>query len=107
MLRLVGFETDFGPKILQLFRGREIFRPKSREIAPKSMPIGDAQPCREATRSQSILRSGGMLRNVRFRAICGGSRTENFAIFFAAAKFLNYFSSEIAGDRAEIPADRR
>ena len=71
------FAVDFGPKIFKIFRGRKIFRPKSREIAPKSLPIGGAQPCHEPQRSPSTVPSVGMLRHVRLHAICGESRTES------------------------------
>ena len=87
--------SRFGLKIFNFFRGRRIFRSKSREIAPKSMPIGGAQPCHEPQRSPSTVPSVGMLRHVRLHAICGESRTENFE-FFRGRKILRPKSREIA-----------
>ena len=46
MLRRVRFRaiwSGFRTEIFENFRGRKILRPKSREIAPKSMPLGGAQ----------------------------------------------------------------
>ena len=88
-------------EIFQIFSQpvpQNFFRPKSREIAPKSLPIGDTEPCHEPQRSPSTVRSV----SIQWR---GGFRRDldrNFSNFFAAAKC---FSSEIARDRAEIPAD--
>ena len=95
------FAADFRPKVSKNFRGRQILHSKSRVIAPKSMPAGCAQLAHDPERSPASVPSVGMLRHVRLRAICGESRTENFEIFSRPQNF----SSEIARDRAIIPAD--
>ena len=65
------------------FRGRKNLRSKSHGNAPKFMPPGGAQLLDDPQRSPTSVPSVSMLRQVRFRAIRGGFRTENFA----AAKF--------------------
>ena len=35
--------SGFSPEFLKTFRGREILHSKSREIAPKAMPLGCVQ----------------------------------------------------------------
>ena len=57
---------------------------KNDEIAPKSLPIGGAQPCHEPQRSPSTVRSVGMLWRGGFRR----DSDRNFSKFFAAAKFF-------------------
>ena len=47
------FRRNSGRKFLKFFRGRKNFRPKSREIAPQSLPIVDAQSCYDPQRSPS------------------------------------------------------
>ena len=69
---------DFGPKFSKFWRGREIFHPKSREIAPKSMPPGDAQLANDPQRSPTSVPSVGMLWRVRLRAVLSGFPTEIF-----------------------------
>ena len=89
------FATDFGVKISKNFRGRRIFRLKSREIAPKSIPLCDAQLPRHCQRSTTTVRSVGTLRRVRFRAIRNGFRTEIFENFSRPQNFRSR-SREIA-----------
>ena len=60
---------DFRPKFSKIFGGRKIFRSKSHEIAPKSMPPGDAQLAYDPQRSLTTVPSVGMLRRVRLHAI--------------------------------------
>ena len=82
------FGTDFGPKISKKFRGRKILRSKSREIAPKSMPLGGAELAYDCKRSPTAVRSVGMLWRVRLRRIPDRkvrkfSRPQNFAFEIA------------------------
>ena len=93
------FAVNLGPKILKFFRRRKIFRSRSREIAPKALPIGGAQPCHEPQRSPSTVPSVGMLRHVRLHAICGESRTDKLRKklkFFRRRKIFRPKSREIA-----------
>ena len=65
-------------------RGRIIFRSRSRENAPKSVSAEDLQPCHDPQRSISTVRSVGMLRRVRLRAMSG----RNFQNVYAAAEIF-------------------
>ena len=87
----VRFGADFGPKVSKIFRGRNIFRSKSRENAPKSVSADDMQPCHDPQRSISTVHSVDMLRRVRLRPISD----RNFRNFFAAAKFFSRNRAEI------------
>ena len=51
------------------FRGRKILRSKSREIAPKSVSLGDAQPRTDPERSRTSVPSVSMLRRGRLHAL--------------------------------------
>ena len=82
------FSADFRPKFSKFFGGRKNFRSKSREIAPKSMPAGDAQLPQDHLRSPTSKPSVSMLRRVRLRAVLSGFPTEIFRNFSAAAKFF-------------------
>ena len=53
----IGFRTE----IFENFRGREILRSKSREIAPKSMPPRGAQLADDPQRSPTTMPSAGVL----------------------------------------------
>ena len=75
---------DVGPKFSKSFRGRRIFRSRSRENAPKSVSTEDLQPCDDPQRFISTVRSLGMLRRVRLRAMSD----RNFRKFYAAAEFF-------------------
>ena len=77
----------FRSKISKIFRGRTIFRSKSREIAPKFVPLGGAQLAHDPQRSPTTVPSVSMLRRVRF--FCDSKRISDrkFRNFFAAAKF--------------------
>ena len=72
------FAAIFGPKILKIFRGRKISRPKSREIAPKSAPPNDVQPRHDLQRFPYNVLSHGKVRRERLNAICSGFRSEIF-----------------------------
>ena len=90
---------DVGPKISKFLRGREIFHPKSREIAPKSMLPGCTQLAYDPQRSPTTVRSIGMLCRVRLHAIPSRFRTETFDKFhlnFRGRKILHSKSREIA-----------
>ena len=91
-----GFRTE----IFENFRGRKIFRSKSREIAPKSMPPGGAQLAHDplevpnicCERQHAVAREiSGDLELISDRNFRKFSRPQNFAF-------------EIARDRAEIHA---
>ena len=92
------FSARFGPKISKIFRGRTIFSPKTRAIAPKSELPDDARPCHDAKRSAMCLASIDLPRRARLRAFFGAIRTENFEKFSRPQNF----QSENACDRAEI-----
>ena len=78
---------DSRPKISKFLRGREILRSKSREIAPKSMPLGGAQLAYDPQRSPTSVASISMLRRVRLHAIRNGFRTEIFEKFSRPQNF--------------------
>ena len=50
-VRLHAIGARSRTEIFKIFRGRKNFRPKSREIVPKSMPIAGARPRHEPQRS--------------------------------------------------------
>ena len=102
MLRRVRLRAISGPKFSKIFRGRKILRSKSRENAPEFMTADDMQPCHVPKRSISTVRSVGMLRRVRLRAICSGFRTEIFENFSRPQNF----AFEIARERAQICVGR-
>ena len=77
------FGADFGSQISKKFRGRKILRSKSREIAPKFMPLGGAELDHDPKRSPTAVRSVGMLWRVRLRRISD----RKIRKIFAAAKF--------------------
>ena len=79
--------SRFGPKILEIFRGQNFFHPKSCGIAPKSLPIGCAQPRHDPQRSPSTVPCVGTMRHVRFRAILSGFPTEIFEKFSRPRNF--------------------
>ena len=81
------FAEDFGPKIFENFCGHKILRSKSREIAPKSLPIERAMPLRDVDESSRGPASVGMLRHVRFRAIRSGFWTGKFRKFLQPPNF--------------------
>ena len=65
-VRLHAIQNEFRTEI---FRGRNILRSKSREIAPKSVPLGDAQPRRDPQRSPTTVQSIGTRGGARLKAI--------------------------------------
>ena len=77
----------FSIEIFENFCGCKIFRSKSREIAPKSAPLDDAQPPGEPQRSPNMVPSVGTPRRVRFRAMCSAFRIENFENFSRPQNF--------------------
>ena len=97
------FATDFRPKFSKNVRGRKILRSESREIAPKSMPPGDAQLAHDPQTSPRPVPSVGVLRRVRLHAIRNGFPTEIFENFPRPQKF----AFGIARDRAKIHAAGR
>ena len=72
--------------VIESFRGRKNFGPKSPEIAPKSDAPDIAQHPKERRRSPQALPSDGVPRRARLRAFLTRFRTEKFSKFFAAAK---------------------
>ena len=66
------------------FRGRQIFRSKSREMAPKCVPPGGAQLRHDPDRSSTSVASVSML----CRVTCGPDFGPKFSKIFAAAKFF-------------------
>ena len=87
---------DSRPKFSKLFRGREILRSKSREIAPKSAVPHVLQPGHEPERSPDTVPSVGMPRHVRFGAILGEVLTEIFKKKNRGREILRSKSREIA-----------
>ena len=85
MLRRVRLRamSDRNLKFRKVFAagGRRIRRSKSRENAPKSVSAEDLQPCHDPQRFISTVRSLGMLRRGRLRAMSD----RNFRKVFAAA----------------------
>ena len=98
-----GSQRIFERKFQKIFAAATIFRSKSREIAPKIMPLGYAQLAHDPRRSRTSVPSVGMLRRVRLRAILSGFPTEFFENFSRPQNF----AFGIARDRAEIRAARR
>ena len=92
------FTADFGPKISNFFRGRKILRSKSREIAPKSVPLDDAQPRRDPQRSPTTVQSVGTREAARLHAVHSRFRTEIFEFFSRPQNF----AVKVTRDRAEI-----
>ena len=64
---------DFGPKLFEKFRGRKISRPKSREIALKSVPPDVVQPRNDLQESPNTFVSDHMAMRERLRTI--GTKT--------------------------------
>ena len=83
----VRFSADFRPKFSKNFRCHKIFRSKSLEIAPKSMPLGCAQHAHDPQRSPTTVPSVGMLRRVNLRAVRCRFPTEIFENFSRPQNF--------------------
>ena len=81
-VRLHTISDRFRTEIFENFRGREILRSKSREIAPKSMSLRAARHAHDPQRSPTSVPSVGMLQRVRLRAISD----RKFRKFCAAVK---------------------
>ena len=70
------------PKISKIFRGRKIFGPKTREIAPNFVLPDDARAHRGAKMSLKSWASTDMPRGAGLREVFDAPRTENFEKFW-------------------------
>ena len=90
------------------FQCRKNFHPKSCEIAPKSARPDDSRPLRHYNRSSQGRLSTGTMRRAGVVAFSNAFRTENFRIFFGAAKiFVRNRARSRRNQRDRTTADLR